>query len=137
MLPIPENYEALRMNVLADDNHASIICKRPDGGISDYVAKMNQTMRKGVCPACGNDMKQIGRGHWHCADNHISITMTSEEAMASRRITEKPMRTYKPKATMRTKRLKPTKQVAEVDTSKGAIKQMLENALTADKGVGA
>lgn len=80
MLNIPEDYEAYKMNCIAGEESVSILARRPDGGVSDIVKKMNRKAHDGVCPACGSDMQIIGIGQFTCSNGHIQIHMTNKDA---------------------------------------------------------
>jgi len=79
-LDIPENYEAYRMNCTDGTDTVGILCRRPDGGVSDLWRKMNRKAVSGVCPACGRDMKEHSTGTFSCNAGHILIVMTDSRA---------------------------------------------------------
>lgn len=83
MLNIPEDYTPIRMHCIAGDNTVGILCRRPDGGVSDWHAKMNKKCENAVCPACGRDMQEVRTGTFTCKTGHLLITMTNSQATAA------------------------------------------------------
>ena len=80
MLNIPDDYEPYRMNCLAGETTVGILCRRPDGGVSDWHANMNKKCVNGVCPACGRDMQETRTGVFTCNAGHLLIVMTNSQA---------------------------------------------------------
>lgn len=79
-LNIPENYEAYKMNCTAGHESVGILCRRPDGGVSDLHKRMNRKAVDGICPACGRDMDIVGVGIFACNSGHILVVMTNDDA---------------------------------------------------------
>ena len=77
---IPEEYEAYKMNCTAGDAVVGILCRRPDGGVSDWHSRMNKVAINAVCPACGRDMKKVRTGTFSCKTGHLLVVMTNTEA---------------------------------------------------------
>ena len=95
---IPTGYTPLRLNTMVGSTTAHLICRRPDGGVSDLRKVLKTPTLSGICPACGRDMKSAGTGRFTCANGHLLIKMTNSEATARhfapthkpvRRITER------------------------------------------------
>jgi len=80
MLNIPDDYEPYRMNCLAGETTVGILCRRPDGGVSDWHANMNKKCVNGVCPACGRDMQEARTGVFTCNAGHLLVVMTNSQA---------------------------------------------------------
>jgi len=84
MLDIPEDYEAYQMNSTAGTDTVGILCRRPDGGVSDIFKRMNKHAVSGICPACGRDMQEVRTGTFTCKTGHLLIVMTNADATARR-----------------------------------------------------
>lgn len=96
-MDLPHGYEPLRVNVQTNDMVAGIICRRPDGGVSDVRVVLPRPTRLGICPSCGRDMKQSDRqsGVMFCKAGHVMVVQTNTG--------------FKPSAVVRTKRMIPKK----------------------------
>lgn len=79
---IPEGYEPMRLNTMSGDTVAHLICRRPDGGVSDWRMTLKTPALSGVCPACGRDMSNPRTGFFTCKTGHLLIKMTTSEATA-------------------------------------------------------
>jgi uncharacterized Zn finger protein (UPF0148 family) len=77
---IPADYEPVKVLSLAGEDSVGVLCKRPDGGISDILVRLKGKACAGVCPACGRDMKEIQTGTLVCSVNHILVVMTNAQA---------------------------------------------------------
>lgn len=81
---IPEGYEPLRLSTMASDTVAHLICRRPDGGISDLRMVLKTPALAGICPACGRDMTTTERpGLTVCKTGHLLVKMTTAETTAA------------------------------------------------------
>jgi hypothetical protein len=82
---IPEGYEPMRLNTMAGDTVAHLICRRPDGGVSDIRMTLKTPALAGVCPACGRDMVSAKDrpALLTCKTGHILIKMTTAETTAA------------------------------------------------------
>ena len=75
---IPQDYEVLKINCLAGERNANVICRRPDGGISDIVVKTDEDMSSDACPMCGSEMRfSKGRQSYLCSYEHPIVVMTT------------------------------------------------------------
>lgn len=77
---IPTGYEAYKMNCTAGDAVVGVLCRRPDGGVSDYRMVMKSPAVDGVCPACGRQMREIRTGTFTCSSGHVLVVMTNTQA---------------------------------------------------------
>ena len=134
-LNIPEGYEAFKMNCLANDDVATILCRRPDGGVSSLWRKMNRKATDGECPACGRTMKNSKRvGVMYCNNSaHIPIVMTNNKATVSHRRTapsSRPKTKFIPKFKSNKNARKPmptsAKADADIDIEAAVRKVMAE-----------
>lgn len=81
---IPEGYTPLRLNTMSGDTVAHLICRRPDGGVSDIRMTLKTPALAGICPACGRDMVRTERpGLSTCKTGHLLIKMTTTETTAA------------------------------------------------------
>lgn len=81
---IPEGYEPLRLNTMSGQTTAHLICRRPDGGVSDIHKTLKTPALAGICPMCGRDMKRTSRpGLSTCQTGHLLIKMTTPETTAA------------------------------------------------------
>lgn len=77
---IPTGYEAYKLNCTAGDAVVGVLCRRPDGGVSDYRMVMNNPAVDGVCPACGREMREVQSGTFTCSSGHLLVVMTNTQA---------------------------------------------------------
>lgn len=80
MLNIPQDYEPYKLNCVAGDAVVGILCRRPDGGVSDWHATMNKKAVNGICPISGAEMKQIRTGVYVRKTGDITVVMTNAAA---------------------------------------------------------
>ncbi len=80
MLNIPQDYEPYKLNCVAGDAVVGILCRRPDGGVSDWHAKMNKKAMNGICPISGAEMKQVSKGVYVRKTGDITVVMTNSAA---------------------------------------------------------
>ena len=87
---IPQDYEVLKINCLAGERNANVICRRPDGGVSDIVVKTDDVMSSDACPMCGDKMRfsQMQRSYL-CSHAHPLVVLTTL-ATTSNHLTPKP-----------------------------------------------
>ena len=101
---LPTEYEAYKLNCTAGDAVVGVLCRRPDGGTSDYRMVMNNPAEDGVCPPCGRQMREVQTGTFTCSSGHLLVVMTNLQA--SRRKLGTSKRTAR-KAVMLPKRKSP------------------------------
>ena len=77
---IPSEYEAYKLNCTAGDAVVGVLCRRPDGGVSDYRMVMNNPAVDGVCPPCGRQMREVQTGTFTCSSGHLLVVMTNTQA---------------------------------------------------------
>ena len=80
MLNIPQDYEPYKLNCVAGDAVVGILCRRPDGGVSDWHATMNKKAVNGICPISGKPMKEIRTGVYVRKTGDITVVMTNAAA---------------------------------------------------------
>ena len=80
MLNIPQDYEPYKLNCIAGDAVVGILCRRPDGGVSDWHATMNRKAINGICPISGAEMKQVSKGVYMRKTGDITVVMTNQSA---------------------------------------------------------
>ncbi len=85
MLNIPEDYEPYKMNCCAGDAVVGILCRRPDGGVSDWHATMNRKAIDGICPISGNPMREVRSGVYVRKTGDITVVMTNSKASTKTR----------------------------------------------------
>lgn len=70
--------EVLKINCLAGERNANVICRRPDGGVSDIVVKTDEPMSSDACPMCGSEMRfsQMQQSYL-CSHDHPLVVMTT------------------------------------------------------------
>jgi len=94
MLNIPTDYKPYKLNCIAGDAVVGILCRRPDGGVSDWHATMNKKAVNGVCPISGKPMKEVRTGVFVRKTGDITVVMTNSAATrahlngASRKVIE-------------------------------------------------
>lgn len=134
MLNIPEDYEPYKMNCCAGDAVVGILCRRPDGGVSDWHATMNRKAVSGICPISGEDMKEVRTGVYVRKTGDITVVMTNSKAMrAHGRTTVSPKRTVMPKRTVTYKKPRspafPALNKAKPAQAERSINDMMADAL--------
>jgi len=80
MLNIPDDYEPYKLNCTAGDSVVGILCRRPDGGVSDWHTKMNRVAIDGICPISGKAMKEVRTGVYVRKTGDITVVMTNSKA---------------------------------------------------------
>ena len=80
MLNIPSDYEPYKLNCTAGDAVVGILCRRPDGGVSDWHATMNRKAENGICPISGEEMKEVRTGVFVRKTGDILVVMTNSAA---------------------------------------------------------
>lgn len=80
MLNIPTDYEPYKLNCIAGDAVVGILCRRPDGGVSDWHATMNKKAVNGICPISGKEMKEVRTGVFVRKTGNITVVMTNSAA---------------------------------------------------------
>ena len=94
MLNIPTDYKPYKLNCIAGDAVVGILCRRPDGGVSDWHATMNRKAVNGVCPISGKPMNEVRTGVFVRKTGDITVVMTNSAATrahlngASRKVIE-------------------------------------------------
>ncbi len=89
---IPQDYEVLKINCLSGERNANVICRRPDGGVSDIVVKTDDVMLPAGCPMCSRDMRfSQHQQSYLCSDDHPLVVMTTLATTTSH---------FKPKVTI-------------------------------------
>tara|TARA_R100000231_G_scaffold34814_2_gene30751 strand:+ start:1387 stop:1893 length:507 start_codon:yes stop_codon:yes gene_type:complete len=83
MLNIPQDYEPYKLNCVAGDAVVGILCRRPDGGVSDWHATMNKKAVNGICPISGAEMKEVSKGVYVRKTGDITVVMTNAAATAA------------------------------------------------------
>ena len=83
MLNIPEDYTPYKLNCIAGDAVVGILCRRPDGGVSDWHATMNKKAVNGICPISGKPMREVSRGIYSRKTGDILVVMTNAQATRS------------------------------------------------------
>ena len=83
-MDLPRGYEPFKINTVANDAVAGILCRRPDGGVSDFRVVLPNPTTYGVCPSCGRDMKKHNASTFSCSAGHVLVVMTSGEAPTRR-----------------------------------------------------
>ena len=83
MLNIPQDYEPYKLNCVAGDAVVGILCRRPDGGVSDWHATMNRKAVNGICPISGAEMKEVSKGVYVRKTGKITVVMTNADATAA------------------------------------------------------
>tara|TARA_R110001592_G_scaffold134062_1_gene349642 strand:- start:95 stop:514 length:420 start_codon:yes stop_codon:yes gene_type:complete len=100
MLNIPEDYEPYKMNCCAGDAVVGILCRRPDGGVSDWHATMNRKAVDGICPISGNPMREVRSGVYVRKTGDITVVMTNSKASRTTRFGTKTAKRTAPKRTV-------------------------------------
>lgn len=73
-------YELLRVNVIEGQTGHNMICRRPDGYVSDIVVKNRRVAHRDMqCFMCGEDFVAKGNGTFVCDNFHPPVVMTTEE----------------------------------------------------------
>ena len=94
-MDLPRGYEPFKINTVANDAVAGILCRRPDGGVSDFRVVLPNPTTYGVCPSCGRDMKKHNASTFSCSAGHVLVVMTSGEAPTRRTAQRKQRRTIR------------------------------------------
>lgn len=81
---LPTGYEPFRVNTIANDAVVGILCRRPDGGVSDIRAVLPNPTTYGICPSCGRDMKANAQAVFSCSAGHVTVLMTTNATTALR-----------------------------------------------------
>tara|TARA_A100001201_G_scaffold23240_2_gene26404 strand:+ start:6946 stop:7437 length:492 start_codon:yes stop_codon:yes gene_type:complete len=73
-------YTLLKVNLIEGQTGHNMICRRPDGYVSDILVK-NRTVahRDMQCQWCGEDFVAKGNGTFVCNNFHPPVVMTTEE----------------------------------------------------------
>lgn len=79
---LPAGYEPFRVNTIANDAVVGILCRRPDGGVSDVRAVLPNPTTYGVCPSCGRDMKAGANAVFSCKAGHVLVVQTTPATTA-------------------------------------------------------
>ena len=79
------DYELLKVNVIEGQTGHNMICRRPDGYVSDIVVKNNRVAHRDMqCMLCGEDFVAKNNGTFVCNNFHPPVVMTTEETTRNR-----------------------------------------------------
>jgi len=131
MLNIPQDYEPYKLNCIAGDAVVGILCRRPDGGVSDWHTKMNRVAIDGICPISGKEMKEVRSGVYVRKTDGIIVVMTNSKATKTHGLTTivPPKRTVMPKRTVTYKKPRSHAPKAKPAQEEISISEMMADAL--------